>query len=158
MGHGLIEQGWETGPVSEASYALSSAGDLLVLVVEDTPVLSRTIGFLCDYLGFRVESVPSSANLPALLRGRRPIAVMSAIDVRWQDGCDVLKTVAEYNRCLPVLLVTGTEPALLGAVEAVEEVWQLRHVSKTTSMPGIGDLVEFLLKAGQGKSSSLMPA
>lgn len=157
MGHLITEKQWQAGPLSEAAQPTGASRELLVIVVEDTPVLSRTIGFLCDYLGIRVETVPSHASLEELLPAKRPMAVMSPIDTPAQDGCHVLKTVADYDRSLPVLLVTGTDPALLGAVEAVEEIWKLDQVQKMTCTPGIGDLVEFLFKAGRRSGSSLMP-
>jgi CheY-like chemotaxis protein len=158
MGHALSAAEWEAGPLSEAACLAPPRRELLVLVVEDAPVLSRTIGFLCDYLGIRVETVPGQADLEGPLRSKLPMAVMSAIDTPAQDGCHVLKTVAEHDRSLPVLLITGNDPALLGAVEAVEEIWQLGQVLKMTGAPGVGDVVEFLFKAGRRSGSSLMPA
>jgi CheY-like chemotaxis protein len=158
MGHALSGSEWEAGPLIEAACRPPAQRELLVLVVEDTPVLSRTIGFLCDYLGIRVETVPGQANLENLLRSKRPMAVMSTIDTPAQDGCHVLKTVAEHDRTLPILLVTGRDPALLGAVEAVEEIWQLEQVLKVAGAPGVGDVIEFLFKAGRRSGSSLMPA
>ena len=112
MGHLITEKQWQAGPLSEAAQPTGASRELLVIVVEDTPVLSRTIGFLCDYLGIRVETVPSHASLEELLPAKRPMAVMSPIDTPAQDGCHVLKTVADYDRSLPVLLVTGTDSRL----------------------------------------------
>ncbi|MBV8524296.1 MAG: hypothetical protein JOY71_19575 [Acetobacteraceae bacterium] len=86
------------------------------------------------------------------------MAVMSMIDTPAQDGCHVLKTIAGYDRTLPVMLVTGNDPALLGAVEAVEEIWQLGRLSKMTGIPGVGDLVEFLFSASRRSNSNLIPA
>jgi CheY-like chemotaxis protein len=157
MGHALGNPEWSTGPLSPATCKSPPQRELLVLVIEDAPVLSRTIGFLCDYLGITVEAVPANADLAKLLRSKRPMAVMSMIDTRVQDGCHVLETVAEHDRTLPVLLVTGNDPALLGVVEAVQEIWQLGHVLKVTGAPGVGDVIEFLFKAGRRSGSTLMP-
>jgi CheY-like chemotaxis protein len=158
MGHALGNPDWGTSPLSTAAYTPPTQRELLVLVIEDAPVLCRTIGYLCDYLGITVEAVPGNADLKKLLRSRRPMAVMSTIDTPAQDGCHVLKTVAEHDRTLPVLLVTGSDPALLGAVEAVEEICQLGHVLKVTGAPGVGDVIEFLFKAGRRSGGTLMPA
>jgi DNA-binding NtrC family response regulator len=145
------------GPLSEAIYPQPSKRELMVLVVENAPVLSRTIGFLCDYLGIRVETVSGHASQEMLLRERRPMAVMSSMDNAAQDGCHILKIVAEHDRSLPVLLVTGNKREVLGAVEAAEQVWELDRVLKTSSTPGIGDVVEFLSRAGRRSGGSLMP-
>ena len=158
MGHVITEQLRHTELLSPGNHAPRVSRELLVIVVEDTPVLSRSIGFLCDYLGIRVETVASTTSLGAMLPRKRPMAVMAPLDNAAQDGCHVLKTVASYDRTLPVLLVTGSDPAHLGAVEAVEEIWQLDHVQKSACIPGIGDLVEFLFKAGRRSGSALMPA
>src|SRR5690349_2193567 len=119
MGHALGNPEWVTDPLSAWPCEPPAERELLVLVIEDAPVLSRTIAFLCDYLGITVETVPGHADLKGTLRLRRPMAVMSTIETPAQDGCHVLKTVGEHDRTLPVLLVTGSNPALLGAVEAV---------------------------------------
>jgi CheY-like chemotaxis protein len=158
MGHGLSASDWQTGAVTDCASTTSLQRELLVLVVEDAPVLSRSIGFLCDYLGIHLETVSGHADLEAVLRSRRPMAVMSMIDTPAQDGCHVLKTIAGYDRTLPVMLVTGNDPALLGAVEAVEEIWQLGRLSKMTGIPGVGDLVEFLFSASRRSDSTLIPA
>ena len=52
-------------------------------------------------------------------------------------------------RDLPVLLITGDDPALIGAIDAVEEIWQLTSVDKWQRLLGIGALVDFLLRAGR---------
>lgn len=130
----------------------------LVFLIEDFPSISRSIGLVCEYLGIHLETVSSRSDLNALLRARRPMAVMSPVDTPAQDGCHVLKAVAAYDRDLPVLLVTGADPTILGAVEAVEEIWQLGHVQKATATPSIGDCAEFLSKAGRRSSHGRMAA
>ena len=152
MGHALRTD-LQAGAVADCASTTSLDPKLVVLVVEDAPVLSHSIGFLCDYLGIHVETVSGQADLEAVLRSRRPVAVLSMIDTPTQDGCHVLKIVARYDRTLPIMLVTGNDPALLGAVEAVEEVWRLGNLFKVAGIPWVGDIVEFLFGAG-GRSGS----
>ena len=59
---------------------------------------------------------------------------------------------------LPVLLLTGHDPAMLGAAEAVEELWQLSSVRKVPELPDAGQLLDFLFGAGRrGTCISMMP-
>ena len=145
-------------PLRDSRPIVGDESQQLVLVIEDSPGLSRSIGLLCDYLGIRLETVSGRSDLKALLRAKRPMAVMSPVDTPAQDGCHVLKTIAAYDRDLPVLLVTGTDPVVLGAVEAVEEIWQLSQVQKATANPSFGDFAEFLSKAGRRSGGGLMAA
>ena len=41
------------------------------------------------------------------------------------------------------------ESALLGAVDAVEEIWELTSVAKWPRMLGVGAVVDFLFRAGR---------
>jgi hypothetical protein len=86
------------------------------------------------------------------------MAVLAAIEAAGQDGCHVMKTVADHDRSLPILLLTGGDPVLAGAADAVEELWGLSCVLKRPILPGLGELVEFLCLAGQmGRCLGLMP-
>jgi len=77
------------------------------------------------------------------------MAVVAEMDTTGQDGCNVLMTVAAHDRDLPVLLITGGDPALLGAIDAVAEIWQLASVVKWPQFLGVGPAVDFLFRAGR---------
>jgi hypothetical protein len=123
--------------------------EALVLVVEDDFGLSRALRDVCECLNVAVERMPTEGDLGSILRQRRPMAVVAEMDAVGQDGCHVLKTVAALDRDLPVLLIVGEDPALLGAIDAVEEVWQLSSVVKFPELPGVGAVVDFLFRAGR---------
>jgi hypothetical protein len=131
--------------------------EALVVVVEDGVSLSEPFRLICECLGFGIERMASRGDLGSLLRNRRPMAVVAEMDAAGQDGCHVLMTVAAYDRSLPVLLITGPDPALLGAVDAVEELWELSSVEKYQEQLGIGAMVDFLFRAGRkGRCIRLM--
>jgi hypothetical protein len=46
-------------------------------------------------------------------------------------------------------LMTGPDPALLGAVDAVEQLWELVSVEKWQQLSGVGPMVDFLFRAGR---------
>jgi hypothetical protein len=121
----------------------------LVLVVEDDIELSNAIRSICECLHVAIERMPTHDDLGAALRRRHPMAIVAAMDAAGQDGCHVLKVVAAYDRDLPVLLLAENDPALLGAIDAVEEIWQLTAVTKWSQLPGVGAVVDFLFRAGR---------
>jgi len=123
--------------------------EALVLVIEDQSELSVAFRGICECLNVTVERMPSSDDLASILRHRRPMAVVAEMDAAGQDGCHVLMTVAAHDPDLPVLLITGYDPSLLGAVDAVEELWQLSSVMKWSRLLGVGAVVDFLFRAGR---------
>lgn len=130
----------------------------LVLIVEDGQRLTDAFRLLCECLEVAVERVSTHVDLRMALQQRRPMAVVAEMDGEAQDGCHVLMTVAAYDRSLPTLLITGNDGALLGAADAVEEIWGLSSVTKRPDLPGIGEMVNFLFLAGQkGRCLRLLP-
>jgi len=130
-----------------------------IVVVEDGSHLSDAIQEMCDFLGVEIEHMDSECDLRPVLHELRPMAVLAAMDAAGQDGCHILKTVAAYDRTLPVLLLIGKDPSLAGAVDAVEELWCLASVTKLPALPAPGELIEFLCHAGRkGHCLGLMPA
>jgi CheY-like chemotaxis protein len=130
-----------------------------VVVVEDDEYLSQSIQTMCEFLNVAVARVSSSNDLTPILQDHRPMAVLAELDSKGQDGCHVMKTVARYDASLPILLLTGHDPHLAGAAEAVEELWGLSSVVKRPFLPRAGEFVEFLCRAGQmGRCLGLMPA
>lgn len=130
----------------------------LVLAVEDQTHFSPGLQTICTFLGIQFELVSSDRDLAPMLKLRRPMAVFCEFDGPWQDGCHIMKIVSEHDRTLPVLVVTGDDPSLLGAAQAVEEIFHLTGVMACQRLPAIGELVEFLFSAGRkGRCLSLMP-
>ncbi len=129
-----------------------------VVVVEDEPLWSLAILELCAFLDVRLTCISSEEDLAPVLRDRRPMAVLANIDGAGQDGCHVIKLVAAHDPDLPVMMLTGGDAALAGALDAVEELWGLSGVDKRDIPPSPGELVEFLFRAGQrGRCLGLMP-
>jgi hypothetical protein len=130
----------------------------LVVVIEDGVHLSDAFRSVCDCLDVAVERMSSRDDLGNMLRDLHPMAVVAEMDAAGQDGCNVLMTIAAHNRDLPVLLIIGEDPALLGAVDAVEEIWELSSVVKWPELLGVGAVVDFLFRAGlKGRCMRLMP-
>ena len=120
-----------------------------VLIIDDGEVLFEAFHNICECLGVSVQRMPSRDDLGAALRTRRPMAVVAEVDAAGQDGCHVLMAIAQHDSELPVLLLTGEDPAMIGAVDAVEEIWQLVSVTKWQRLLGIGAVIDFLFQAGR---------
>jgi hypothetical protein len=137
----------------------SGTRNAVVAVVEDGIWIAQEVWAICEFLDIAVVRVPAHCDLRPALRRHAPMAVICELDGAPQDGCHVMKTVASHDPGLPVLLVTGDDEALIGAADAVEELWQLTEVSKVPMLPGIAGLVDFLFQAGRkGNCLRLMPA
>ena len=55
-----------------------------------------------------------------------------------------------------MLLLTSGDPALLGAVDAVREIWGLSHVTAMTDAAGMGVMVDFLCQAARDTGMARM--
>jgi len=130
----------------------------LVIIIEDETRIADAFRVVCDCLDVMVHPLESSGDLSVILRQCRPMAVVTDLDMANQDGCHVLKSIGAYDRNLPVMVLAGTDAGLLGAIDAVEEVWGLSCVSKSNDLPSVGEIVDFLFRAGQiGRCLRLMP-
>jgi CheY-like chemotaxis protein len=130
----------------------------LLLIVEDDDATAAALQPICDFLSIAVERVPSEHDLASALRDYRPMGVVAHLDCHGQDGCHVMMTVAQHDRSLPVLLLTGDDPALAGAADAVEELWRLEAVVKFPRLPNMGKIVDFIFRAGRkGRCLRLVP-
>jgi ActR/RegA family two-component response regulator len=130
----------------------------LLLIVEDGDGIAAVIQPICDFLDIAIERLPSEHDLAGALRDYRPMGVVAHLDCQGQDGCHVMMTVAQHDRSLPVLLLTGDDSALAGAADAVEELWKLESVVKFPKLPGMGAIVDFIFRAGRkGQCLRLLP-
>ena len=125
-----------------------------VLVVRSDDQDSEFLDLICEFLDIGVEHASGSDDLGPMLYGLRPMAVIADVDGDPQDGFHVMKVVASYDPALPVLLLSSKEPAILGAVDAVQEVWGLTSVATVPDTGRIGTLVDFICHAARGSGMS----
>jgi hypothetical protein len=128
----------------------------LLLVMEDELQLLTALQCICDHLEIAVEHVPSEHDLGRLLKESNPVGVAAAFDCRGQDGCHVMMTVARHDRSLPMMLITGADPGLLGAADAVQEIWRLSSVFLWPTLPAAGEIASFLCYATRHHSNGLL--
>jgi CheY-like chemotaxis protein len=121
----------------------------VVLVVRDPDQNSDNVVSVCEFLDIAAERATPGGDLPELLRTLRPIAVIADLDAQAQDGFHVMKLTAEHDPSIPILLLTSNDQALLGAIDAVREIWGLTRVSTAPVATGIGALVDFVCQAAR---------
>jgi hypothetical protein len=121
----------------------------VVAIVSDDPHTIARIAPVCEFLDLKIEVVSAGTDLDCVLNAQRPMAVVTDVEGESQDGFHIMKQVARYSRDLPVLLLTGGDTVLMGAVDAVQAVWGLTSVTTTSEFPMAGQLVAFLFAAGR---------
>jgi hypothetical protein len=148
----------EIGPADGARNIEPIQRHPLLLIVEDGNGIAAALQPICDFLDVAVERIPSENDLAGALRDYRPMGVVAHLDCQGQDGCHVMMTVAQHDCSLPILLLTGDDPALVGAADAVEELWKLEAVVKAPRLPSVGAIVDFIFRAGRkGRCTRLVP-
>jgi hypothetical protein len=148
----------DRAPTFEPKTSQPTGSQPLVMVVTDDPARVRPLEVVCDFLDIGIEYVSSELDVGYLMREFRPMAVVTEADLRGQDGFHVMQQVAVYHPQLPVMMVTGADPALMGAADAVREWCGLTNVRIEPALPRVGEMVDFLFRAGrQAGVSRMMP-
>ena len=131
----------------------------IVAILEDDAEISDSLAKVLEFLDLHMVSLPSDQNLPASLAVLRPMAVITGVEMRDQDGCHVLMEIAQHDAALPVLMITGADFCMAGAIDAVEEIFSLTALTKRAVLPSAGEMVEFLAEAGRaGQCLNVIPA
>ncbi|WP_428483961.1 response regulator [Rhodopila sp.] len=121
----------------------------LVVIASDAPETVYQLQAVCEFFDLAVEVVREGADLMQVLQENRPMAVITDVDGEGQDGFHTMKIVAKYDRDLPILLLTGGDPVMMGAADAVQNIWNLTMVTQSTGSHLAGQLADFLFAAGR---------
>jgi PleD family two-component response regulator len=121
----------------------------VVAIVSDDPAMIESLAPVCEFLELKMEVVSAGMDLSQVLREVRPMAVISSVDGEDQDGFHAMKMIARHRRDLPIMLLTDGDPVLMGAADAVQDLWGLTSVTRTSGFPVAGQLVAFLFGAGR---------
>jgi hypothetical protein len=121
----------------------------IVVIASDSSATIRQLTRVCDFFDLGIEVVPSDGDLLGVLRHHRPMAVIADVDGVAQDGFHAMRVVASHDHDLPVMVLTHGDPVLMGAADAMQELWNLAMVTRTTDRPLASQLAEFLFAAGR---------
>jgi hypothetical protein len=120
-----------------------------ILAIGVDPWLLGSLSPLCDALDIRLITSASPHEVPLALGRCRPIGVVAMIDGS-DGGCfGALRSVSAFDADLPVLLVTGRDPAAEGMIDAAEQLWGLTNVNRIAETPGPREIMGFLFMAGR---------
>ncbi len=120
-----------------------------LMIVSDDFHLTTAMEVICDFLGLGIEQIPTEGDAVRMARDFRPVAIMVSAEGEGQDGFHVMKGVAEIDPDMPIMLLTGDDPAMMGAADAIESLFGLTAVTKTPGLPSVGEIVDFLFRAGR---------
>jgi CheY-like chemotaxis protein len=129
--------------------AMVTQRQAVVVIVSDDPATIAHVAPVCEFLGLRIEVVSTRTDLDHVLRDHHPMAIVTDIESPDHDGFHTMKQVAHYSRDLPILLLTEGDAVMMGAADAVQNVWGLTAVTSTSGFPVAGQLVAFLFNAGR---------
>jgi CheY-like chemotaxis protein len=129
--------------------AIAAPTQAVVVVVSDDPSLTERLEPVCAFLDLKAECVSSGQDLLTTLRLQQPIAVISDVEGDEQDGFHTMKVVADFQRDLPIFMLTAGDPILLGASDAVQQICGLTSVAHSSGSALAGELISFLFGAGR---------
>ncbi len=135
--------------LSEDSLLMTEQETQRVVVLANQLGVSATMVAMCEALEIEVVAVHSHHELPFRLHHHRPIAVISELDPAGQASCSALRHIAAYDPNMPVLLISGEDPAAQGTIDAAEQLWGLSGLERHRDAPSLSDLIGFLFHAGR---------
>jgi hypothetical protein len=156
MGHIGTAAFLERARAIEPAGVQPQAHNRSVLVVRGDGVNADLLDTVCEFLEIGVEYITGKDDLGPMLRALRPMAIVADLAGDTQDGFHVMMIAAGYDPAVPVLLLTDRENGLLGAVDAIQEVWGLKRVVTMRDTDDIGELVDFLCHAARDGGMSRM--
>lgn len=120
-----------------------------VVVMANQAGVSPTMAAMCAALDVEMVIVSSHHDLPFRLHHHRPMAVISELEPAGHASCAALRSIAAYDPRMPVMVVSGSDPAVAGTLDAAEKLWGLSAVRRLPEAPAMGDLIGFLFAAGR---------
>jgi CheY-like chemotaxis protein len=121
-----------------------SAHHLKVLVIDDRAEVARAIAEMCETLGVSADISHDGEVVRDMLTRSQPSGVIIDVIMPDEDGYEALKVVAEFNRNLPVLLISGHGLTWLRVGASLARAYGLSHVitgSKPIPMAMLADFV-----------------
>jgi two-component system response regulator FixJ len=100
----------------------------VVCIVDDDEAMRDSLTFLFESAGLATRSYESAAAFLSALAGEEPACVVTDIRMPGMTGTELLRTVRESGRRLPVVVMTGhgdialaVEAMKLGAADFIEK-------------------------------------
>ncbi len=85
---------------------------MLVLIVDDEPMVAQTLGMIFRRSGFATEVVHSADEAMTFARKTRPDLVLCDIEMPIRDGLTLMKEIGCELPACPILVLTGSYRSL----------------------------------------------
>lgn len=79
-----------------------------ILVVDDTPITARWVGYVVGRLGFNTVLAFNGAEALNCLAQQQFVAVISDVEMPGMNGFELLQNVREFYPTLPVILMSAS--------------------------------------------------
>lgn len=90
-----------------------------ILIIDDEPEMLMNYRRLLGRVGYECLTTPDPRQAPALLQQHAPDLVLTDLMMETGSGMDVLRQVAQFDRTLPVIMVTA-HGSINNAVQAMK--------------------------------------
>ena len=80
----------------------------MILVVDDTPITARWVGYVVGRLGFNAVLAFNGEEALNCLAQRQFVAVISDVEMPGTDGFELLQNIREFYPALPVILMSAS--------------------------------------------------
>ena len=85
---------------------------MLVLIVDDEPMVAQTLGIIFQKSGYRTKVVHSAADAMSFVRQTAPNLVLCDIEMPVRDGLELMSDLGEELPSCPILVLTGSYRSL----------------------------------------------
>lgn len=144
--------------MSADALAMSEQDTKAVIVLTESGQASAALCQIASALDIEVITIRSFHELPFRLHHHRPIGVALELNPLGHSCRSALRSIAAYDPDMHVLMVSGDDPVVLGAIDVSEKLWGLRALHRLLKEPKPTDVIGFLFQAGrQNGVGNLMP-
>jgi DNA-binding NtrC family response regulator len=113
-----------------------------ILVVDDEPEMLTNYRRLLSRSGHECLTTTDPAQVESLLTDHRPDLVITDLVMPGSSGMDVLKTVRQFDRDIPVIMITAH-----GSIESAVEAMKLEAADYLTKPFSMNDLLDKVQEA-----------
>ena len=111
-----------------------------VLLVDDDPMVLRSIGRVLRQRGYEVTTATNGEDATLIVDNQSFDVVLSDIAMPGMDGIQFLREVREHDLSVPVVLITGA-PTVSTAVQALE-LGAFNYLTKPIAMDDVERVIE----------------
>jgi CheY-like chemotaxis protein len=97
---------------------------MLVLIVDDEPVVAQTLGLIFNKKGYRTEVVHSADEALSRVQHNPPDLVLCDIEMPMRSGLDLMADIGRELPECPILVLTGSYRSLGKVHDCAESLSQ----------------------------------